>query len=420
MRTSARGAIAAFVALAAILGCVTSASADHHPNPYPTKAQVQAAQAAVAKKAGAVATIQAELVAANTRLQIAGDRAGAAAEAYNGAVWQLGQAKAATAQAAAAARAAQARVDAQRSTIAAMVAQTYQDGSELNGITALMGASSPSDVMNRWGALDSVSSSMQAHFDAYTALNGLAAAAKQKAASALKAQQKLTVIAAARRDAAASAAAGAQMESNAIAVQRTQLIAALAKAQQISITLASQRQSALEQTAKARAEAAARARAIAAAKAAAAAAAAAAKAANGDDSGGGYVPPSNGPIFPVAPTAAAARAIAFAKAQLGEPYVWAAAGPNSWDCSGLTMMAWRQGGVYLPHFAAAQYAEIQHVGLGDLRPGDLVFWGPTPGTIHHVAMYLGDGMIIQAPHTGAYVDIESMYAWEAPNFYGRP
>ncbi|MCW2858060.1 MAG: NlpC/P60 family protein [Marmoricola sp.] len=420
VRTSVRGALAAFVALAVILGVVTSASADQH-TPFPTKAQVNAAAAAVAKKAGDVASIQAELVAADNRLQIAGDRAGAAAEAYNGAVWELSRAKAATAAAAAAAAAAQAKVTAQRANIAALVVQTYQDGSELNGVTALMGAQSPSDVMNRWGAMDSVSSSMQAHFDAYTALNALAKVAKDRAATALQAQHALTVIAAARRNAAASAAAGAQSEANAIAVQRTKLIAQLAAAQKISVALASQRQTALEQIARQHAAAAARARALAAAKAAAAAAAAAAAHANGgNDSPPPYVPPSYGPTAPIASSAAVARAIAFAKAQLGKPYVWAGAGPDVWDCSGLTMVAWEHGGIYLPHFAAAQYAEITHIGVTDLRPGDLVFWGPTPDTIEHVAMYLGNGMIIQAPHTGAWVDIESMYGWEAPTFFGRP
>jgi len=117
----------------------------------------------------------------------------------------------------------------------------------------------------------------------------------------------------------------------------------------------------------------------------------------------------------------AQRAIQFAKAQLGEPYVWGAAGPDAWDCSGLTMRSWEAGGVSLPHYSVAQYAESTPISASQLRPGDLVFWGTTssPSSIHHVAMYLGNGMIIQAPHTGAYVDIVSMYSWIPPNFFGR-
>lgn len=119
----------------------------------------------------------------------------------------------------------------------------------------------------------------------------------------------------------------------------------------------------------------------------------------------------------------AKSAIAFAKQQLGEPYVWGAAGPSSWDCSGLTMAAWRQAGVALPHYSVAQYEQVKKVGPDDLRPGDLIFWADSPGdpgTIFHVALYLGDGKMIHAPRTGRPVQIESVYYWESPDFYGRP
>ncbi|MBO0847686.1 MAG: C40 family peptidase, partial [Nocardioides sp.] len=110
------------------------------------------------------------------------------------------------------------------------------------------------------------------------------------------------------------------------------------------------------------------------------------------------------------------------RAQIGDPYVWAAAGPNAWDCSGLTMGAWRAGGIYLPHYAAAQYAQSTPIPSSALRPGDLVFWGSSssPWSIYHVALYVGNGMIIQAPHTGASVEEVSMFSWIAPNFYARP
>ena len=114
------------------------------------------------------------------------------------------------------------------------------------------------------------------------------------------------------------------------------------------------------------------------------------------------------------------KAVQYAKGQLGEPYLWAAAGPDRWDCSGLTMMGWKYAGVALPHYSAAQYQLTKHIGVGNLRPGDLVFWGTSPNTIHHVAMYIGDGQIIQAPHTGSYVKIGGMYDWEPPDFFGRP
>lgn len=137
---------------------------------------------------------------------------------------------------------------------------------------------------------------------------------------------------------------------------------------------------------------------------------------NGNGSGGGGGGPSTG-------QGAAERAIAFAKQQLGEPYVWGAAGPGSWDCSGLTMASWRHAGVSLPHYSVAQYEQVKKIGADDLRPGDLIFWADSPGdpgTIFHVALYLGDGQMIHAPRTGKPVKIESVYYWESPSFYGRP
>ena len=105
-----------------------------------------------------------------------------------------------------------------------------------------------------------------------------------------------------------------------------------------------------------------------------------------------------------APSPRAAAAIAFAEAQLGKPYVYAASGPDSFDCSGLTMMAWAAAGLSIPHYSGAQYAMFPHVPLDQLQPGDLLFWGP--GGSEHVAMYIGGGLQIAATHTGDYVRIQ--------------
>ncbi|MEP7054241.1 MAG: NlpC/P60 family protein [Actinomycetota bacterium] len=83
-----------------------------------------------------------------------------------------------------------------------------------------------------------------------------------------------------------------------------------------------------------------------------------------------------------------AIAVRAAYAQLGKPYVWAADGPDTFDCSGLTLFAWAKAGVSLPHSSRAQFNEGRHVGRGELRPGDLVFYG---SPIHHVGMYIGVG-----------------------------
>ena len=115
--------------------------------------------------------------------------------------------------------------------------------------------------------------------------------------------------------------------------------------------------------------------------------------------GGGAIP--NLP----APSNRAAAAIAFAEAQLGKPYQYAASGPNTYDCSGLTMRAWGAAGVSMPHYSGAQYAMFPHVPLDQLEPGDLLFWGP--GGSEHVAMYIGGGLQIAATHTGDYVRIQA-------------
>ena len=103
--------------------------------------------------------------------------------------------------------------------------------------------------------------------------------------------------------------------------------------------------------------------------------------------------------------AKAAKAIAFAKAQLGKPYVWGATGPDSFDCSGLTQAAWGAAGVSLPRTTWDQINVGTRIPISDVQPGDLIFYN---SDIDHVAMYIGDGQIIQAPHTGAVVDIQPM------------
>jgi cell wall-associated NlpC family hydrolase len=99
------------------------------------------------------------------------------------------------------------------------------------------------------------------------------------------------------------------------------------------------------------------------------------------------------------------RALAYAKAQLGEPYVRNAAGPNSWDCSGLTMKAWGSVGVSLPHSAGQQHNYGRTVAKSDLQLGDLVFFY---SPISHVGLYAGNGRVIHAPHPGASVEYIKM------------
>jgi peptidoglycan DL-endopeptidase CwlO len=107
-----------------------------------------------------------------------------------------------------------------------------------------------------------------------------------------------------------------------------------------------------------------------------------------------------------APNGRGQVAVNTAMAQLGKPYRYAAAGPSSFDCSGLTMFAWAAAGVRLPHSSAAQYASLPHVPQDQLVPGDLVFYGRP---IHHVGIYIGGGQYVHAPHTGDVVKVASAF-----------
>ena len=118
-----------------------------------------------------------------------------------------------------------------------------------------------------------------------------------------------------------------------------------------------------------------------------------------------------GPV--VVPNGRGAQAVAAAMSKLGAPYVWAAAGPDTFDCSGLTMWAWAHAGVSLPHYTGSQLAATHPVPVSDLQPGDLVFvWGPGEnGDPGHVGLYIGGGQMVHAPHTGAFVEVDSIYWW---------
>ena len=103
----------------------------------------------------------------------------------------------------------------------------------------------------------------------------------------------------------------------------------------------------------------------------------------------------------------AAAAVQYAMAQVGDAYVWAAAGPDAFDCSGLTMSAWAAAGVSLPHSSRAQYSSGAHVSEGDLQPGDLVFYY---SPISHVGMYIGNGMIVNALNPSEGVRVTSLHS----------
>jgi peptidoglycan DL-endopeptidase CwlO len=195
----------------------------------------------------------------------------------------------------------------------------------------------------------------------------------------------------------AQAVAEAQQHLSDMTREREQIQANLAEQQQLAQQLSQQWQ-----------------QAIAAQQAAAAAAAAAEQSTY---SGPPASPPSGG--FVPDPNGGAATAVAAARSVIGAPYVFGAAGPSSFDCSGLTMWAWAQAGVSIPHSATAQLGSLPHVPLSSVAPGDIIYYGSTSP---HVAIYVGGGTIVHARHPGpgGEVQYSSMYGYDTPYAAMRP
>ncbi|MEU0201674.1 MULTISPECIES: NlpC/P60 family protein [unclassified Streptomyces] len=107
------------------------------------------------------------------------------------------------------------------------------------------------------------------------------------------------------------------------------------------------------------------------------------------------------------PSAEGDRAVRYAVRQLGKPYEWGAEGPESYDCSGLTSQAWAEAGAPIPRTSQEQWKRLKRIPLPQLRPGDLVVYFPEAT---HVALYLGDGMVVQAPRPGAKVKVSPIAA----------
>ncbi|MET9763573.1 NlpC/P60 family protein [Streptomyces sp. NPDC006372] len=107
------------------------------------------------------------------------------------------------------------------------------------------------------------------------------------------------------------------------------------------------------------------------------------------------------------PTAGGGRALRYAVRQIGKPYEWGAEGPKTYDCSGLTSQAWADAGTPVPRTSQEQWKELKRIPLTELRPGDLVVYFPEAT---HVALYLGNGMVVQAPRPGATVKVSPIAA----------
>ena len=411
----------------------------------PSAADVRAAEARAAEAATDVAGVQAELARAAAELEAASLVAEQAAESYNAARWRLDEATETVRRARAAERRVREQIAAQRDRLAAMVAQSYEGSGDLSAVDAVAGTSDPASMMSQLLTFDGASAAMDATLQRYAAGATLASVFEERAEQARERRVSLLQEAASARTTAAAAAAQAEATASAVAERRTALLARMASLQGISVDLAERRQTAVEERRRREAARAAARAAAQAAREAAARDAAPEDSAEQPTPGAAAdpapapapepapepapaptpapsPPPAAAPPPPVAPepSGGVAAAVAFAKAQIGDPYVWAAAGPDAWDCSGLTMAAWAAAGVSLPHYSVAQYDVATPISARELRPGDLLFWSAngSPSGIHHVALYVGDGMMVHAPRTGRLVSLEPMSYWP-PNLFGR-
>ncbi|MBA8795349.1 cell wall-associated NlpC family hydrolase [Friedmanniella endophytica] len=448
------------VSLSLLLGSGPAALADPV---IPSKSDVQKAQQAAAQKAQQVNAIEAQLAAAQAQLQTLQIREQAAEQKYIGAMADLAAAKAVLQARQADEKRALAAVALARTQVGEMARSAVQGNAGLLAWAPIFDGGSPQQVLDQAGSFNSYSTVLKGKFDQLKSAEAKAASAQAQAAAAQQVVQNAANAAAQAKQAAEAAAAAQSAAVAGYAGQRAALIRQLAEAQRVSVAIAKQRQDGLEAQARARRIAAAKAREAAmkrreeaAARAAAARQAAQERAeqraeqrakarsqqasssssgssssgssgssgssSSSSGSSGSSGSSSSGGGYGGGYTSAGARkAIAYAYAQLGKPYVFGATGPYSFDCSGLTMRAWESAGVEIGHYTGIQWNNVQHISMSQLRPGDLVFWGSTsnPASIYHTAIYIGGGRIIQAPSPGNYVKISGIYDWITPNFFGR-
>jgi cell wall-associated NlpC family hydrolase len=451
----------------ALIGVITLAvlPAEAFAAPHnPSDGQLAAAAQAKAARARDVGRLQGMVAKADGDIARLGADAELAGERYNKAVADYGAAQQRAADAKAAATKATAKVSSARSTVGKFARSSYMQGSMLGSSTALLSSSGPADLVERAGLLQAAGEHHLSVLDGYQSATVAKANADSAARSAVRAMRAAKATAADAKAAAEAKVTAARTQLAALQARKTSLegrlvqararLAGLQNARQAYLNWKREQEAAARRAAIARAkaaaaaqaaaeQAAANARADAAARARAAAAAqsraqaASQQAASQQAATQQAAPQQAAPAAPAQPAAPAAvtmsaavsagwsadkgaAAVAAAMHWLGTPYAWSggtASGPSygiapdtgilGFDCSGLALYAWAQEGVTLPHFSGYQYDSGSHPSMNDLMPGDLLFWSydGTPASIHHVAIYIGGGQVLEAPQSGDVVKI---------------
>ena len=365
----------------------------------------------------ATADISAQIRAEQAQLDQLNTRAEAAAERYNAGRIALSAAQRKLATTSAAVARDDAGVARLRSTAGAFAAHVYESGTGGFGMSVLTSDQGPGTLLDRLGSLDRVARHQSDVLDTLRVARTLQAEAQLRAQTA--------------RDEARTTFT--QLQSDKLSVERS-ATEAQSVLQQLQVKQAqlvqAAKDAAARQAAQTRAAAlAAEARANAASLAAFRAQAAAvvpqpvtpAPAVTPVTPAPAVTPVTPAPaVTPANPVvhavgSAASIAVQTALAQVGKPYVYGAAGPDSFDCSGLTMYAYAAAGISLPHYTGAQYGVGRHVAESDLQPGDLVFFGPNLG---HMGMYIGNGQIVHAPHSGDVVKVVPLAGYFQQHYAG--
>ncbi|MCW2538646.1 MAG: NlpC/P60 family protein [Frankiales bacterium] len=436
-------AVCSAAVTALVLTCGAPVSAAPKPPPNPSNQQLSAAQAAKNNMAAQVGRLSALLAQAQNQLAQLTYKKELAEQKWAQAVFALDQAKAQAIAAQQAVVAAQTQITAAQASLKNFVRNSYIQPNATSGATSLLTATDPNALLQTGDYVNFIATR---HLDAMSSLDRATVAksnADAKARQAVLLQQRLTTAAANAKDAALAAVQAEQQQQAMLQQQSASYQSQLAAAQLKLANLNGQRAKYLAYQKEQARLAAIRARQAALRRAAAArAAAAAAAAANNNNTQSGdntYLPPANsmGGWTAAKGNAAVARALH----TLGTPYAWAGGGYNGptygvnspgtdgwndsavygYDCSGLSMYAWAPQGLYMAHYAATQYTQAgsYHPSAGNFQPGDLLFWSGdgSIGGIHHVAIYIGNGNVIQAPNSGSYVQITP---WDqvSPDYFG--
>jgi cell wall-associated NlpC family hydrolase len=419
-RTGARlvrriaGVVAAVAVSLAVAPGIASAKPVNPSDQQISRAQQDqaSAEATVGQITGELATAQAGLDDARARSAIALDEAQGKQADYEAA-------QAAAATATAAAHQADSDVAAARTQLAGFARASYMQGSTDPGIQALTTADGPAQMLERAALLDAAGSHRNDVVVQMTQAQQRAAAAKKSAEHALAKAADLKAQAEKALDAATSLEATARQQATDLQTQTDQAQQQLQAARQQLLGLQGARKAAEDyQRAQAAAQAAAE-------KAAADKAAADAAAKSAGHSSAVTVRGVSATTSARAGNGSAVEtAIAAAKQYVGTIYAWGGgsttgpsmgwgidAGVVGFDCSGLTRYAYAQAGISIPRNSIAQYAALPKVSRADLQRGDLVFYAldtSDPSTIHHVALYLGNGQMIEAPESGERIHVTAM------------